>query len=134
MLPDDVQIISVDDHIVEHPRVWLDRLAQFSWRALVVIGDSGAGAGRVEARDPRRASGEDSNPSIRMADRERAEFETLEGRLDLFLKPGVRRLRGVPGEVEGVVGAGEADDDAMGRDERGPAPDERHAGLSCDQD
>jgi predicted TIM-barrel fold metal-dependent hydrolase len=27
VLPDDVQIISVDDHIVEHPRVWLDRLA-----------------------------------------------------------------------------------------------------------
>jgi predicted TIM-barrel fold metal-dependent hydrolase len=25
-LQDDVQIISVDDHLVEHPRVWLDRL------------------------------------------------------------------------------------------------------------
>lgn len=26
MLPDDVQIVSVDDHVIEHPRVWLDRL------------------------------------------------------------------------------------------------------------
>ena len=26
MLPDDVKLISVDDHIVEHPRVWSDRL------------------------------------------------------------------------------------------------------------
>lgn len=25
-LPDDAQIISVDDHVIEHPRVWLDRL------------------------------------------------------------------------------------------------------------
>jgi predicted TIM-barrel fold metal-dependent hydrolase len=25
-LPDDVQIISVDDHVIEHPQVWLDRL------------------------------------------------------------------------------------------------------------
>ena len=26
MLPDDVQIISVDDHVIEHPNVWLDRV------------------------------------------------------------------------------------------------------------
>ena len=26
MLPDDARIISVDDHVIEHPRVWLDRL------------------------------------------------------------------------------------------------------------
>ncbi len=26
MLPDDVQLISVDDHVIEHERVWLDRL------------------------------------------------------------------------------------------------------------
>ena len=26
MLPKDAQIISVDDHVIEHPRVWLDRL------------------------------------------------------------------------------------------------------------
>jgi predicted TIM-barrel fold metal-dependent hydrolase len=26
MLPEDVQVISVDDHVIEHPRVWLDRL------------------------------------------------------------------------------------------------------------
>ncbi|WP_067662399.1 amidohydrolase family protein [Nocardia miyunensis] len=26
MLPDDAKIISVDDHVIEHPRVWLDRL------------------------------------------------------------------------------------------------------------
>ena len=26
MLPDDVQLISVDDHVIEHARVWLDRL------------------------------------------------------------------------------------------------------------
>jgi predicted TIM-barrel fold metal-dependent hydrolase len=26
MLRDDVQVISVDDHVIEHPRVWLDRL------------------------------------------------------------------------------------------------------------
>jgi hypothetical protein len=27
MLPVDAQIISVDDHVIEHPRVWLDRVA-----------------------------------------------------------------------------------------------------------
>src|SRR5690606_20751712 len=26
MLPEDLQIISVDDHVIEHPRVWLDRM------------------------------------------------------------------------------------------------------------
>jgi hypothetical protein len=26
MLPSDAEIISVDDHVIEHPRVWLDRL------------------------------------------------------------------------------------------------------------
>ena len=26
MLRDDVQLISVDDHVIEHERVWLDRL------------------------------------------------------------------------------------------------------------
>ncbi|HEX4019291.1 MAG TPA: amidohydrolase family protein [Frankiaceae bacterium] len=26
MLPDDARVISVDDHIIEHPRVWADRL------------------------------------------------------------------------------------------------------------
>ncbi|MGX7680055.1 amidohydrolase family protein [Jatrophihabitans sp. DSM 45814] len=26
MLPKDTQIVSVDDHVIEHPRVWLDRL------------------------------------------------------------------------------------------------------------
>jgi len=26
VLPEDAQIISVDDHVIEHPRVWLDRL------------------------------------------------------------------------------------------------------------
>lgn len=26
MLPEDAQIISVDDHVIEHPRVWTDRL------------------------------------------------------------------------------------------------------------
>jgi hypothetical protein len=26
MLPTDAKIISVDDHVIEHPRVWLDRL------------------------------------------------------------------------------------------------------------
>src|SRR3546814_13614816 len=26
MLPDDVQVISVDDHVIEHPKVWTDRL------------------------------------------------------------------------------------------------------------
>ena len=26
MLHDDVQVISVDDHVIEHERVWLDRL------------------------------------------------------------------------------------------------------------
>jgi predicted TIM-barrel fold metal-dependent hydrolase len=28
MLPDDAKLISVDDHVIEHPRVWLDRLPQ----------------------------------------------------------------------------------------------------------
>ncbi len=27
-LPDDVQVISVDDHVIEHPTVWQDRLAE----------------------------------------------------------------------------------------------------------
>jgi predicted TIM-barrel fold metal-dependent hydrolase len=27
VLPDDVQVVSVDDHVIEHPRVWTDRLA-----------------------------------------------------------------------------------------------------------
>jgi predicted TIM-barrel fold metal-dependent hydrolase len=27
-LPDDAQVISVDDHVIEHPRVWLDRMPQ----------------------------------------------------------------------------------------------------------
>jgi len=26
VLPNDVQIVSVDDHVIEHPRVWLDRM------------------------------------------------------------------------------------------------------------
>src|SRR3954449_4363104 len=26
MLPDDVKLISVDDHVLEHPKVWEDRL------------------------------------------------------------------------------------------------------------
>ena len=26
-LPDDVQVVSVDDHVIEHPNVWQDRLA-----------------------------------------------------------------------------------------------------------
>lgn len=26
MLPDDVQVVSVDDHVIEHPNVWQDRL------------------------------------------------------------------------------------------------------------
>ena len=26
MLPNDAQVVSVDDHVVEHPRVWADRL------------------------------------------------------------------------------------------------------------
>jgi len=26
MLPDDCQLVSVDDHVIEHPRVWLDRI------------------------------------------------------------------------------------------------------------
>jgi predicted TIM-barrel fold metal-dependent hydrolase len=33
MLQNDVQVISVDDHVIEHPRVWLDRLpARFKQR------------------------------------------------------------------------------------------------------
>ncbi len=26
MLPDDVKLVSVDDHVLEHPKVWEDRL------------------------------------------------------------------------------------------------------------
>ena len=26
MLPPDAQIVSVDDHVIEHPNVWTDRL------------------------------------------------------------------------------------------------------------
>jgi len=28
MLPEDAQVISVDDHVIEHPRVWVDRLPE----------------------------------------------------------------------------------------------------------
>ncbi len=38
MLPDDARIISVDDHVIEHPRVWLDRLpAKYQDRAPRII-------------------------------------------------------------------------------------------------
>src|SRR6195952_5279761 len=34
MLPDDAKIISVDDHVIEHPTVWTDRLpAKYAERA-----------------------------------------------------------------------------------------------------
>ena len=31
MLPADAKVVSVDDHIIEHPNVWQDRLAT-KWR------------------------------------------------------------------------------------------------------
>ena len=31
MLPDDAKVVSVADHVVEHPRVWLDRLPRLEY-------------------------------------------------------------------------------------------------------
>ena len=52
MLPDDVQLISVDDHVIEHERVWLDRLpAKYSDVAPRVVElDGGAQAWSFEDR------------------------------------------------------------------------------------
>jgi predicted TIM-barrel fold metal-dependent hydrolase len=42
MLPDDARVISVDDHIIEHPRVWQDRLpARFAERGPRVVKEAG---------------------------------------------------------------------------------------------
>jgi predicted TIM-barrel fold metal-dependent hydrolase len=40
-LQDDMQIISVDDHLIEHPRVWLDRLPQKDHEACPQIVEAG---------------------------------------------------------------------------------------------
>ncbi len=40
MLPTDIKLVSVDDHVIEHPRVWLDRLpARFHDQAPRIIQD-----------------------------------------------------------------------------------------------
>jgi hypothetical protein len=49
MLPADAKIISVDDHVIEHPRLWLDRLP-------TKYGEAARSCGRGH-RTP-----EDSNP------------------------------------------------------------------------
>lgn len=42
MLPDDARVISVDDHIIEHPNVWQDRLPQkLKERAPKVVPENG---------------------------------------------------------------------------------------------
>lgn len=52
MLADDVQVVSVDDHVVEHPRVWADRLPARYREAgpRVVELDGGAQAWELEGR------------------------------------------------------------------------------------
>ena len=49
MLHDDVQLISVDDHVIEHERVWLDRLpAYFEAGPHIVELDGGKQAWKFE--------------------------------------------------------------------------------------
>lgn len=51
MLPDDVQVISVDDHVVEHATVWTDRLpARYADRAPRVVEVDGREMWRYEER------------------------------------------------------------------------------------
>ena len=52
MLPEDVQLISVDDHVIEHERVWLDRMAaKYNDRAPRVVElDGGMQAWKIEER------------------------------------------------------------------------------------
>ena len=52
MLPDDVQIVSVDDHVIEHPRVWTDRMPSKHRDACpqVVELEGGAEGWRFEGR------------------------------------------------------------------------------------
>jgi hypothetical protein len=50
MLPSDAKIVSVDDHVIEHPRVWLDRLpAKYSGVAPRIV--------KLNARKPYRIEG-----------------------------------------------------------------------------
>ena len=50
MLPDDVQIVSVDDHVIEHPNVWQDRLpAKYREAGPRNVRDD-AGARRLDVR------------------------------------------------------------------------------------
>jgi hypothetical protein len=52
MLPTDAKIISVDDHVIEHPRVWPDRLpAKCSNVAPPIVN-----LGRFECSPPKRKS------------------------------------------------------------------------------
>jgi predicted TIM-barrel fold metal-dependent hydrolase len=51
MLPDDVQVISVDDHVVEHANVWVDRLSsKYAERAPRVVEVDGREMWRYEER------------------------------------------------------------------------------------
>jgi hypothetical protein len=57
MLPADARIISVDDHVIEHPRVWLDRLpAKYAEAAPATArrGDHGHATSRPATDDPPR--------------------------------------------------------------------------------
>jgi hypothetical protein len=47
MLPTDAKIISVDDHVIEHPRVWLDRLPQSTQTSLPASSGSTRAPGRA---------------------------------------------------------------------------------------
>jgi predicted TIM-barrel fold metal-dependent hydrolase len=53
MLPDDVQVISVDDHVIEHPKVWTDRLPAKLQEAgpQIVELEGGAQVWRFEGRN-----------------------------------------------------------------------------------
>lgn len=53
MLPDDVQVISVDDHVIEHPKVWTDRLpAKFQEAGPKVVElDGGAQVWQFEGKN-----------------------------------------------------------------------------------
>ena len=52
MLPDDVQVVSVDDHVIEHARVWTDRLPARDADAVprVVEGEGGRQMWKYEDR------------------------------------------------------------------------------------
>ena len=51
-LRDDMHLISTDDHLVEHPRVWLDRLpSHYHEAGPRIVEADGAGSGQLPGPD-----------------------------------------------------------------------------------